>query len=128
MGALDAVGLALILAFLCYMLKAVGFSGGRLVGTLGIVGLFFISGEGLGAFMSGISEKLAEGGVSEIFASAAKILGVGYVFGICAEICRDMGESGIASGVLVAGRVEILLISLPYVEKILDLTLELMRI
>jgi hypothetical protein len=44
---------------------------------------------------------------------ALKIIGVGHAFNICADICSELSESGIASAVTLIGRVEILLMILP---------------
>jgi len=55
-----------------------------------------------------------------------KIIGAGYVFGIGADICRELGEVGVGSAVLVAGRIEIFAITLPYFKKILDIGAELL--
>ena len=60
----------------------------------------------------------------EYLKSCVKIIGVGYLSGLCADICKEVGEGGLATAATVVGRTEILLIILPYVEKIIVLASE----
>ena len=57
-----------------------------------------------------------------------KALGVAILTQCCAELCRESGESGAASGVELAGRVEILLISLPLINELLATAKELLEL
>ena len=57
-----------------------------------------------------------------------KALGVAILTQCCAELCRESGESGAASGVELAGRVEILLISLPLINELLATARELLEL
>ena len=75
-----------------------------------------------------ISTGFAEGAkISEIATSAAKIIGVGYLFGRGADVIAELGEGMISKGLLVAGKIEILLIALPYFKDILELGLSLIK-
>ena len=47
--------------------------------------------------------------------------------GAAADVCRELGENGVARGVLIAGRIEMLCIALPYLEKIIALGVELLE-
>lgn len=80
------------------------------VGELG--GVFYTLGEVLGD----------NGGV--YISAAVKILGVGYLSGMVADVCREFGEGGLASAAVIVGRLEILIISLPFLEKIIALAAE----
>ncbi|MBQ8302717.1 MAG: hypothetical protein IJX97_04110 [Clostridia bacterium] len=71
-------------------------------------------------------ELLRFRGVAEGAEAIFKMVGVGYIAGISSDICNDIGERTIAKGVIVAGRVEILAIALPFLWKILDYSLELL--
>jgi hypothetical protein len=57
--------------------------------------------------------------------AALRLVGVGYVYGASAEISRTMGQSEVASALEVVGRVEILLIAVPYIKEIITLGAEL---
>ena len=48
-----------------------------------------------------------------------KALGLAFLTEITAGICRDSGEAGLASWVELAGKLEILLLSLPLVQDVL---------
>ena len=51
--------------------------------------------------------------------------GLGYLFGISADICRELGESGIAKSLEVVGRVEIIAVAVPFWKKIIETGVEL---
>ncbi len=124
--ALRTAGLLLLLLFLCFILRSVGFKGAPLVATVGIVGIIGITASGIGRIFSHLTKNELIGDViGETVSAALKLLGVGYVFGICADICRDLGEMGIASCALAVGRVEIFLLILPYIDELLGLVAEL---
>ncbi len=56
-----------------------------------------------------------------------KALGVAVLTHCCGEICRESGESSIATGVETAGKVEILLLSLPLLEELLGIARSLLE-
>ncbi len=56
-----------------------------------------------------------------------KALGIAALTQICAQMCRESGESGIASGVELVGKTELLLLCIPLFEELLSLAQELMR-
>ncbi len=125
---LKITALGLLLALMGILLRSFGFRGAGAFAALGVATLVsFTAGE--------LSELFGLFGYSELFSEEAmgyvgaimKIVGAGYIFGIGADICRELGEGGIANGVLVAGRVEIFAITLPYLKKILDIGAELLR-
>ncbi|HBF15036.1 MAG TPA: hypothetical protein DDW30_05030 [Clostridiales bacterium] len=57
-----------------------------------------------------------------------KALGIAVLTQCCAELCRESGESGVASGVELAGKVEILLLALPLIAEILSTARELLSL
>ena len=48
-----------------------------------------------------------------------KSLGIAILSGTCASVCRESGENGIAEGVELIGKAEILLLSTPLIHEIL---------
>ncbi len=56
-----------------------------------------------------------------------KAVGIAVLTESCADICRESGESGIAKGVELAGKVEILLLCIPLINQILDMTRTLLE-
>ena len=65
-------------------------------------------------------------GVSEPLSAAVKILGIGYLFGMCADVCRELGEGGAAKAVETVGRVEIIAVVIPYFKEIVSVGAELL--
>ena len=55
-----------------------------------------------------------------------KALGIGMLTQVCADVCRDCGESGVANGVELLGKVEILLLCLPLIHHLLEVAQELL--
>ena len=55
-----------------------------------------------------------------------KILGIAYLASFCAEICRDAGEGNIASKVEFAGKILILVLSMPILMAVLQSILKIM--
>lgn len=68
-------------------------------------------------------DTLAYGGITVMI----KALGIAVGCQLTAEICRDCGEAGTASKVELAGKIGILLLSLPLVRDILQIAGELVN-
>ncbi len=62
------------------------------------------------------SGGLAEEGYGILLRS----LGVAFLTELCASVCRDSGEGGLAAWVEMAGKLEILLLSFPLIRTVLD--------
>ena len=54
-----------------------------------------------------------------------RVVGISYLTEFAAQMCRDAGESGIASKVELGGRLLILVLSIPILVALLQLMLEL---
>ncbi len=117
---------ALIAAFVAVIAKELGWRGSGVL-SVGCGALILLSAiEGIGELGSEIGVLSKVGELSELGEAALKIIGIGYIFGICADVCTDLGERSLASAVNFAGRIEILTVVLPYFKKILELGLELL--
>ena len=55
-----------------------------------------------------------------------KALGVAFITHICATLCRDCGENGLASGVEFAGKLEILMLCAPLISKVIGYVSQMM--
>ena len=119
-----AIACALITLFLGILLRELGFKGNKLVLLLGTVSLIGYAVIGLGDMIATLPGVLGE---NEVYAVAMlKIVGVGYAFGVCSDICTELGESGLSGAVTLFGKVEIMILSLPFVKNILEKSLELL--
>lgn len=60
------------------------------------------------------------------FTTVLKITGIAYIAEFGAEVCRDAGESAIASKIELAGKVTIVVLAVPIITSLLDLILKIM--
>ena len=118
---------ALLAATVGLLLSELGFKGKRAYSAVAAVVLISFAGEGLAELLRGACGFSDYLGVSEVASAALKVLGCGYIFGMCSDLCTDLGESGLGRVLALAGRVEILLIVFPYFEDTISLGLELLR-
>lgn len=71
-----------------------------------------------------LTQKLTAHGIElSYFKIALKALGIGYVTSFCADICRDAGQTTLASLSEIVGKCGIFILSLPLVFNIIDLAL-----
>ncbi len=119
-GPIEIAGMGILVAFLCFALRESGFGAHRAVGLVGAVCLFAAAIGGIGRIMTALVPCEGEK-MGELVSLVMRIIGVGYVFGICADVCRDVGEGSVANAVLAVGRVEILLLSLPALRYVTEL-------
>lgn len=74
-------------------------------------------------------QKLMNDTSASTYASVlVKALGIAVLTQCCSEICKECGENGIATGVELVGKIEILLLCLPLINEILTLAKNLMSI
>ncbi len=56
-----------------------------------------------------------------------RALGIALICELTASFCRDLGENTVAEGVQLFGKLEILVLSLPLVDKVLEIAKELLQ-
>ena len=125
MSYLSAVGIGLLTAVLGLVLREAGFRGARLVSVCAAVVIFLLAAEGAEELVDILYKSADSSSLGSQARCIIRLIGVSYVFGISAEICREMGEQAVASAVLTVGRVEIFLIGAPYLKELLELSLRL---
>ena len=126
MGAVQIGAVGLLLAITAVLLKDLGWRGAAVFSTFGLVVLLSLCADGFLELTGVLSALAASSTLAEAAAAVLKITGIGILMGAVADICRELGEGGIARGVLVAGRLEILCIALPFLQKIIALGAELL--
>lgn len=57
--------------------------------------------------------------------SAVKAVGIGYLSGICSDIAKELGEGGVSKVILLAARLEMIVIAVPFIEEVMNLAAEL---
>ena len=121
----EIFGLAFLFATSVFILKALGWKGAPLVTVCAIVGLLSFFFERLEPVLEIFKLIKEEGEASEAVECVLKIIGIGYVSGICSDICRELGEVGIASVMALLFRLEMLTVVFPMVIEIMNIGLEL---
>ena len=74
------------------------------------------------SFYSRLSDDF---GIGDVSSSLLKIVGIGYLSGITADVCRGVGEGGIASSVTLVAKAEIIAIAAPYFFDIVEMGVSL---
>lgn len=122
------IGLAVVSTVICILLRqykpeyamVVSLACGVLLFSMVLVNL-------VPAFrsMADLMERAAING--EYTRAIVKTLGICYVTQLAADACRDAGQSAIASKVELAGKVAIVLISLPLFDNLVEIALGLIN-
>lgn len=76
-------------------------------------------------FINGLYEKI--GADREYINILYKSVGICFLTGLAAGICRDSGENALALNVEAAGRVTLAVMALPLFEKIAEIAAELIN-
>lgn len=69
---------------------------------------------------------LADGETADYVGLLLRALGIAWLSGLTADICRDCGESGVASGIETLGKLEILTLCLPLIASVLNTVREVL--
>jgi stage III sporulation protein AD len=89
----------------------------KLTASAVFLGLIVGMARPLVTYLRQMMEGGALGGYAELLLGA---IGVAFLTGVCADLCRECRETGVASYVEMAGRLEILLLCIPLVREILE--------
>lgn len=118
-----AIAYVIITLLLGVLLKEFGFKGSKLVtllGTVSVIAVAIMSVDKLSHFALGLSDDSKKYAVTMM-----KMIGVGYAFGICSDMCADLGEASLSSAVCLLGRVEIIILTVPYIKMIIERGIEM---
>lgn len=124
MSILQLASLAVLAAALAFVLRTLG---AKIAPALAAVaGLTFVvyAVARYGEAIAAVREMAERAGVSEEVGVVLRMLFVGILCAVAADICRDMGESGLAARVETCGKAEILLLALPFLLELVSLALE----
>ncbi len=122
---LKICGISILTAICAFLLRSFGWRGVPiLVASVSVLLISELDGR-FEYIFGALREIGTRTGIAETLASALKVVAAGYLFGICADVCRELGEGGVAKTVEVVGRVEIVAIVVPYFEEIIKIGIEL---
>ncbi|MCI8611557.1 MAG: hypothetical protein HFE66_06535 [Clostridiales bacterium] len=87
--------------------------------------LYILEGSALTAVqtITDAAEQTAFSGYAVIL---LKALGIAYISAFTAEMCKSAGEGMLASAAVLAGKGELILLSLPLISKLLEIAAELL--
>ena len=124
----QVTGLCVVGALLALVLKKGRPELALLLALAAVAAVLLVLAEALGELLDFLREVGAASGLSEdLFIPLYKTAGIALVVKAGGSLCRDAGESALASAVETAGTVCALLVSLPLLRAVLALLLELTR-
>ncbi len=118
---------AIVSVALCVVLDSLGFRQKGLFAALCALLMLSAVGDSLSSLFGSVLSITEQVGISEAAGCALRAIGLGYVFGFTADVCRSLGESLIAKVVEVVGRVQIFMVAFPFFEKMILLGKELLE-
>jgi stage III sporulation protein AD len=129
MNILSIAGLAIVGLLVVGLVRQASPEMARLLTmTLGVVLLLWIVGS-LAEAVTSLQDLAERARIQpEYIKAILKVVGISYIAGFSAQMCRDAGESALASKVELAGKVVILLIALPVFRAIVSALEQLARI
>lgn len=122
------IGLAVVASAICLLLRQYKPEYAMLVSLMCGVILFAMVLVSLVPALQSLSGLMERTAVSGEYAKALiKTLGVCYVTQLAADSCRDAGQTAIAGKVELAGKVFVVLLSLPLFEHLVDVAFSLIN-
>ena len=120
-----ACAVAILCSILAFLLDRMGFKSKGLFSSLCALVILSSLFDPLSNMFSKFTDLSKLAGITDAATCALRVVGLGYTFGLTADLCGGLGEQGLSSVILLVGRVQILLLVCPYFEKIIDVGLEL---
>ena len=127
MGILQLSGLALLAAMLILILRELRpafVPPVRLGASVLLVGAALLL---YAPVLARVQVLFGETGAGEYTDVILRALGIALICELTALFCRDLGENTLAEGVQLFGKLEILVLSLPLVDKVLEMAKELLQ-
>jgi len=127
MEIIQIVGLGIIATVFIVLLKSLRPEIAMLISIITGVVIFIVVAGKLSNIVEILNNIADKAGVDTAYLSTLlKIIGIAYIVEFGAEICKDAGESAIASKIELAGKVAIIFLALPIITALLDLIIKVM--
>lgn len=107
------------------LLREFGWRGVPIFAVISFVGILSVAEPYLTSVKEVFSSFSDDFGISKTVSAVLKIIGIGYLGGICADVCTELGSATVASGVSLVTRLEIIAICAPFFIDIVKLGTEL---
>ena len=127
MGLLSLAGIALLAALLILFLRELR---PAFVPPVRLGAAVILLGAALALYapvLSRIEALFSQTGTGEYMDTVLRALGIALICELTALFCRDLGENTLAEGVQLFGKLEILVLSLPLLDKVLEMAKELLQ-
>ena len=105
---------AVVAAVCGILLRELGWRGAAVFSILSITVFLGVFADALSTLAERLLSFTAEGAVLAV-KEILKVVGVSYLFGFSADICAELGERSLSGVLLALGRIEILVIVMPYI-------------
>lgn len=116
------IGVGLVTALTVLIVKQIKPDIAVVLGMAGGIIMILMLVDSLTNIVASFSSILKKSGLTTgIFSTVLKIIGVGYITEFSANLCADSGSSSIADKVLLAGKIIILVISMPIISNIIEI-------
>ena len=125
MSVLQLCGVGILAAAASLILKSNGAKLAPLVAVAGGLLLLVFAFHRYRQPIDAMLRLAEEAGVRSSLAAVLKMLAVGCLTTLAADVCREMGESTLGARVEMCGRAEILLLCLPFLLELFSLALGL---
>ncbi|MFD2170911.1 stage III sporulation protein AD [Tumebacillus lipolyticus] len=127
MEIIQLVGLGLAATILIVVLKGQSPQTAFLISLLTGVFIFIFLLDKIAIVIHLLERLSVQAGVEMIFLQTIlKIIGIAYIAEFGAQIAKDSGEGAIASKIELAGKVLILVLALPIIQRIIELVMGLL--
>ena len=127
MGELKACGVVLCALIVCIVFKNLKSEYSLLVRIIVTVSVFSVSLSLIYPVLSYIEKISTNSEIYKYVPSLMKALGIAFVVEITADICNDAQESTLADRITFLGKAEILVLSLPMLKKLFELSEGLLK-
>ena len=104
-----------------FVLRELGWRGAPILALICVSVLLIRTVSLWGEAFGMLSDTVSVSGAADAVVSMLKITGLTYLYGISSDICRELGENGIAKVLDAVGRVEIILVAIPYFKEIITM-------
>ncbi|HEX3028533.1 MAG TPA: stage III sporulation protein AD [Clostridia bacterium] len=127
MEILQIVGIGIIAVILIITLKAQKPEIAMQISIVTGIVIFLLIASKLSAVIQLINSFAQKANINTGYISTLlKIIGIAYIVEFGSEVCRDAGESSVATKIELAGKVTIVLLAVPIITSLLDLIINLM--
>ena len=116
------IGVGFITAVAAIVLKSTKPELSFAVSVTGVIVIMLLIAEMLENTVSALSSVATLTGVGNgMLKILLKIVGIGYLTEFCAGILNDFGSAAVADKVVLGGKLTVLVLSLPVIERVLEL-------